>query len=306
MKSYSSDASGVASLAREAWSLFQLHNRDIPGRVKDRLEDIRQAETHVDDAYGFRLSGRDILEIGPGQFLMQMSYLSMRNRTVGIDTDVIVRGFRPWDYAAMMRTSGPKRTAKTVVRKILGVDRKYATELRRQLNVSQLPSMTVYPMDVCKMSFDTEAFDFVYCRSVLHHLRDPLSAMEEIGRVLRPGGVAYISIHPFTSQTGCLDPRMYTNRWSEVKLWLHLRPHLQDKINKPNAFVNRLRLADWRKLFGKAMPGAKYILVPAANEVFEAARELQRQGELLEYSIEELAAGELVILWQKPFRDAKK
>lgn len=39
-----------------------------------------------------------------------------------------------------------------------------------------------------KLPFSTGSFDTVFCRSILHHLSDPYSAVEEMHRVLRPGG----------------------------------------------------------------------------------------------------------------------
>src|SRR5256885_12563105 len=115
----------------------------------------------------------------------------------------------------MFVTNGARRTIRTIVRKVIGVDRKSAAELAIQLNLKRLPRLTGHAMDVCNLSFEPESFDFVYSRSVLHSLRDPLSAIDQIVRILRPGGVTYISIHPYTSQTGCLDPRVFTDRWQE-------------------------------------------------------------------------------------------
>jgi SAM-dependent methyltransferase len=245
-----------------------------------------------------------MLEVGPGQFLMQMTYFSARNRITGIDRDVVVRGFRPLAYAKMFSTNGSRRAIKTLGRKLLGVDRKYAAQLASQLNLARLPELKVEAMDVCKMSFPPESFDFVYCRSVLHSLPDPLGALGEIVRVLRPGGVAYISIHPYTSRTGSLDPRVYSADWNGFGGWPHLRPQLQDKIDKANVFLNKLRLQEWRELFWSRMDSAKFIVTPGDKAADEAARKLQSQGELQEYSIEELTAGEFVAVWKKPVRAA--
>jgi hypothetical protein len=48
------------------------------------------------------------------------------------------------------------------------------------------------------------------------------------------------------------------------------------------------------------MDSAKFIVTPDDKATDAAIRELQSQGELLEYSIEELAAGEIVAVWKKP------
>jgi ubiquinone/menaquinone biosynthesis C-methylase UbiE len=53
--------------------------------------------------------------------------------------------------------------------------------LRHHKGKCQFASATDIP-------FDDGAFDSVVCRSVLHHLHEPKKALEEISRVLKPGG----------------------------------------------------------------------------------------------------------------------
>jgi len=306
MKSYSSELRGFMPMLRETKGLFRLHSADVPGRVRSRILDAQRVEANVRELYGVELKDLEMLEVGPGQFLMQMTYFSARNRIVGIDRDVVVRGFRPIAYASMFAKNGTQRTIKTLGRKLLGVDRRYAEQLASQLNLKRLPELKVHAMDVCSMSFKDESFDFVYCRSVLHSLRDPLAALDEMVRILRPGGVAYISIHPYTNRTGCLDPRVYSSDWNALGGWPHLRPQLQNTIDKANVFLNKLRLQEWRELFCSKMAAAKFIVTPDDNTAVEAAKKLQSQGELLEYSIEELTAGEFVAVWRKPGRPANR
>jgi len=45
-------------------------------------------------------------------------------------------------------------------------------------------------MDGQAMSFTDESFDFVYCHTVLHFTQDPVAMINEIHRVLKPGGTA--------------------------------------------------------------------------------------------------------------------
>jgi SAM-dependent methyltransferase len=76
-----------------------------------------------------------------------------------------------------------------------------------------------------RLPFDDQEFDFVYSTSVMEHVTDPGRALEEIARVLRPGGV---SAHVFPSRWRPIEPHIYTpfggrvqNYWA-LRLWAAL------------------------------------------------------------------------------------
>jgi SAM-dependent methyltransferase len=53
------------------------------------------------------------------------------------------------------------------------------------------------PGSVLDIPFGAGEFDLVICSGVAHHTSKPSRAFEEIARVLKPGGVAYISLYAF-------------------------------------------------------------------------------------------------------------
>jgi SAM-dependent methyltransferase len=50
--------------------------------------------------------------------------------------------------------------------------------------------------DIHKLPIADNAFDCVICTGTLEHVRDPRQAVEELHRILRPGGIIYIDV-PF-------------------------------------------------------------------------------------------------------------
>ena len=65
------------------------------------------------------------------------------------------------------------------------------------VNVDIYPYENVHIVaDGAHLPFHNESIDFIVCESVLEHVREPFKVIEEIKRVLRPGGYAYISV-PF-------------------------------------------------------------------------------------------------------------
>ncbi|HOX56476.1 MAG TPA: class I SAM-dependent methyltransferase [Candidatus Paceibacterota bacterium] len=300
MASYTSQSLSLAGFLREVRSLYETQNRQASAQVKHALDHLRNVERLLEGNFGFQLHDRDVLDIGTGQFPLQMYYFGRHNRVTGIDFDVIANGVNPLQYLRMFRFNGLRRTTKSIARKLLGIDRKYRSELMAQLGVCSLPKVRVQRMDACNLTFADASFDCIHCLSVFHHLSDPAAAIQGIKRVLRPGGTVYISFHLYTSETGSLDPRVFTERAKEVGLWLHLRPECAHLIHT-SAYLNKLRLEQWRRLFDTWMPGAVLTLTPANRAGAESdARALQAAGELSEYALEELLTHRIYVLWRKP------
>ena len=48
--------------------------------------------------------------------------------------------------------------------------------------------------DICNLPFSNNEFDFVFASHVLEHIQDDLSALNEIKRILKPGGIAILPV----------------------------------------------------------------------------------------------------------------
>jgi SAM-dependent methyltransferase len=290
----------VVPRLREAYGLYRLHAGDVPARVSELVGSLAEDERVIEREFGFELRGRRLLDVGAGQGLFQLAYFSRRNEVVGIDLEVIAQGASPVPYVRMLRSNGVRRTVKTVGRKLLGVDARYRAELTRQLGLRRFPRLRVLPMDACAMSFPDGSFEVVYSHSVFQHLPEPERGLEEVKRVLAPGGVAHLSFHLYTSDTGSLDPRLMRGAGEQLPLWAHLRPGLEELVLQ-NAYLNRLRLPQWRELLQSHLPGCRLLLYAADRERLEAeARRLQAAGQLRDYQLDELTTRRIVALWQKP------
>src|SRR5262249_22076284 len=56
--------------------------------------------------------------------------------------------------------------------------------------------------DAQRLPFADACFDVVFCASLIEHVPRPASVLQEIARVLRPQGVAYVSFPPYYSPLG--------------------------------------------------------------------------------------------------------
>jgi SAM-dependent methyltransferase len=297
--SYSSVPMGVASRAEELLHLTRAALRPVSSGVDHTIETVRITKARVLEFTGVRVQGLRVLEIGPGQCPQRLRCLSLTNEAVGIDTDIIPQGARLGDYWDMVRHGPPMRSIKTLGRKLLARDARCDVVLMRKLGVSRLPALRLLRMNASHMSFPDASFGFACSYSVFEHIDEPAAAMREVARVLAPGGVAYISLHLYTSHSGQHDPQIFAQGGApQAPLWPHLRPEFQNTIT-PSTYLNRLRLGEWRALFQREMPGVHFIY-EQQPEIAADLADLHKAGELAEYSDEELLTLNLIAIWKKP------
>jgi SAM-dependent methyltransferase len=83
---------------------------------------------------------------------------------------------------AQVATANPSWT-------LLGVD---ISEQRCQNAAKIAPSATFVCADVCQTGIPPASVEIVMCSQVIEHLLDRRALMQEIRRILKPGGIAYI------------------------------------------------------------------------------------------------------------------
>ena len=300
LSSYSSGTRGLVNRLREAKALIRLRADSGSATVNQLVREAQEFEQIVARCSGTRVEGKSVLEVGPGQFLIQASWFARNNKVTAIDSDVIPVGFNPVAYLSMLLHNGPQRSGKTIVRKAMGVDARYRKCLRQALQASSLPPVRLVCGSVCQMEFPSGSFDAVLCRSVLHHIPEPIVALREMARVLRPGGVVVANFHLFTSHNGSLDPRVMTGDYDESLMWAHLRPSVATDF-RGNSFLNRLRLDEWRQAFSQAWPGCTIETAISSRPSIEAsAQAMLQSGAISGYSLEELVTHTVLAYWKKP------
>jgi SAM-dependent methyltransferase len=196
--------------------------------------------------------------------------------------------------------TGWVRTGKTVARKMARIDSKVRTELVSQLRLHVMPELRVLQMNAGRMTFQDNHFDVVYSRAVFEHLSDPVAVVSEIRRVLKPGGVMFVRLHLFTSDSGCHDTRIFVGQRGTLPFWAHLRPEHEQDV-RSNTYLNKLRLADWKRIFESEMPGSEVAALGDAGDTErQELRKLRSQRHLTGYSDEELLTATVEVGWRKP------
>lgn len=300
---YSSSTSQLWHVVRESAYQVKAHVwsvRNAGGLAQNLIDVMRANDVTAERVLGRRLEGLDVLDIGTGTLASQALYLACRgNRVTSIDME---QQTATWDlgaYVDLYRHNGPRRTLKTIARKIIGLDRAYPRALARRMGLSSVPKLTLLRMNAEHLELPDASFDVVHSYDVLEHVGDVEAVLREVARVLRPGGLAYLILMPYTCENGAHDYRQISGGRRDLEPWAHLRPAHADSV-QPGAFVNKLGLNDVRALAEKHMPGAEIQAPPATDPTLaDKLRMLRAEGELAGYTDEELLAVRMAIFWKK-------
>jgi len=137
----------------------------------------RTAENSAAHLLAHLRPGLDLLDIGcgPATITAELAERVAPGRTVGIDTSA--------DVVAQARATHP--------------------------------GLHLEVADLMALPFDDAAFDVVHAHQVLQHVPDPVGALEEAWRVLRPGGIVSARDSIYASKAWAPDDPLLV-RWNEL------------------------------------------------------------------------------------------
>jgi SAM-dependent methyltransferase len=126
--------------------------------------------------------------------------------------------------------------------------------------------------DVCGMPFASNAFDLVLATDVIEHVDDDAQAVAEIARILKPGGVALITVPTFRCLWGLQDEvARHKRRYRKSEL-LQLVTESGMRIERQYYFNYLLFLPIWLgrrviRLLGSALKSEAEVNSPVVNRL---------------------------------------
>ncbi|WP_040247786.1 class I SAM-dependent methyltransferase [Psychroserpens mesophilus] len=89
--------------------------------------------------------------------------------------------------------------------------------------------------DICNLPFDDESYDVILCNHVLEHIPDDTKAMQELHRVMKPGGYGIFQIPQDLSREKTFEDDSITNKDERAKIfgqYDHVRVYGRDYFDK--------------------------------------------------------------------------
>ena len=262
----------------------------------DDFRIYQEARQRLAGYLGGPVTGKRMLDVGCGQHYPEtLLYHNDGNNITGIDLDVVGVGPSVRKYARIVRQNGVGRAAKSLVRELV-FDPVYFGELERLYGRSLQRTLDLRTADAARLPFAAASFDLIVSTNAFEHIADLDGAAREIARVLKPGGVAHIDIHLYTSLSGGHHLEW---TWPEREQARTAPPwdHLRANSHAVDYYLNKKRWADYRACFERRLRVVDWLPGRREGERFLTPA---LRSELAAYSDDELLTRNIVVVAARP------
>lgn len=104
--------------------------------------------------------------------------------------------------------------------------------------------------DICDLPFDSDTYDVIFCNHVLEHIPDDRQAMQELYRVLKPGGMAILQIPQDLKREKTFEDDSITDRRERAEIfgqYDHVRVYGKDYFEKLRKIGFTVKEVDYTK-----------------------------------------------------------
>lgn len=104
--------------------------------------------------------------------------------------------------------------------------------------------------DICDLPFEDHTYDVIFCNHVLEHIPDDKKAMQELFRVMKPGGYGIFQVPQDMSREHTFEDDSITNKKERAKIfgqYDHVRVYGRDYFDKLRAIGFNVEEVDLSK-----------------------------------------------------------
>jgi len=128
---------------------------------------------------------------------------------------------------------------------------------RKQENLDYTTTDLLSPLadvkaDICNLPFEDNSFDTILCNHVLEHIPDDTKAMQELYRVLKPGGMAILQIPQDLERKVTFEDDTIVNKKERTKIfgqYDHVRVYGLDYFDKLRSIGFKVEEVDYTATF---------------------------------------------------------
>jgi ubiquinone/menaquinone biosynthesis C-methylase UbiE len=119
-------------------------------------------------------------------------------------------------------------------------EQEFYKRFKKQSNIEYTTTDLLSPLadvkaDICNLPFEDNHYDIIFCNHVLEHIPDDTKAMQELYRVLKPGGMGIFQIPQDLSRAVTFSDDSITDQKERAKIfgqYDHVRVYGRDYFDK--------------------------------------------------------------------------
>jgi len=118
--------------------------------------------------------------------------------------------------------------------------------------------------DICNLPFENDSYDVILCNHVLEHIPDDTKAMQELYRVMKPGGMGIFQIPQDLKRQQTFEDNSITDKKERAKIfgqYDHVRIYGLDYFQKLRSIGFKVEEVDYTEKLGSETI-ARYCLAP--------------------------------------------
>ena len=215
--------------------LFKLILNTIPRPLLIRLSYVARpiiAFSLKGDKYTDPIDGKSFKSMLP------YGYEKQRNNVLSPSTLSLERHRLLWLYLKNETDFFTSKELKKVLH--FAPEQAFYKRFRNQKNLDYTTTDLFSPLadvkaDICNLPFEDNQYDVILCNHVLEHIPDDTKAMQELYRVLKPGGMAILQIPQDLKREGTFADDTITDQKERAKIfgqYDHVRIYGRDYFDK--------------------------------------------------------------------------
>ena len=175
-------------------SVFKFILNTIPRPILIRLSIVARP------ILAFLLKGNTFTDPIDGKsfrMFLPYGYGTQRNNVLSPSTLSLERHRLLWLYLQNETDFFTAKTKKKVLH--FAPEQEFYKRFKKQTNIDYTTTDLLSPLadvkaDICNLPFEDNTYDIIFCNHVLEHIPDDTKAMQELYRVLKPGGMGIFQI----------------------------------------------------------------------------------------------------------------
>ncbi|CCB68790.1 class I SAM-dependent methyltransferase [Flavobacterium branchiophilum] len=215
--------------------LFKFILNTIPRPILIRLSIV------VRPVLAFLLKGNTFTDPIDGKsfrMFLPYGYGNQRNNVLSPSTLSLERHRLLWLYLQNETEFFTATTKKKVLH--FAPEQEFYKRFKKQQNIDYTTTDLLSPLadvkaDICNLPFEDNHYDVIFCNHVLEHIPDDTKAMQELYRVLKPGGMAILQIPQDLNRATTFADDSITDEKERAKIfgqYDHVRVYGRDYFDK--------------------------------------------------------------------------